>query len=251
MTRVAWLTVAPEKGLAHVHRDEVLLEREGVRENRRFHIVDETGRRFGLLRHGPLALVQADWDELDRRLALTFPDGTRAEGTVELGDAVTTDFYGRPAAGHEVVGPWNEALSAYAGRPVRLIEADDPAAGVDRGKGGAISVISQASLDALARRAGEDAVDARRFRMLIGVDGCAAHEEDEWIGRDLRAGEATLRVSFPVERCAATKRNPDSGEIDLDTLNALRDTRGSLDLGVAAAVVERGVVRVGDSVEPA
>jgi uncharacterized protein YcbX len=91
--------------------------------------------------------------------------------------------------------------------------------------------------------------DPRRFRIMIALDGCRAYEEEEWRGRSVRVGEATLRVTDPIPRCVATKRNPDSGEIDVDTLGALQARRGSVDLGVAAAVVEPGVVRLGDALE--
>ena len=40
---VAWITIAPVKSLALVHRDEVELEPFGVRENRRFYLVDDNG----------------------------------------------------------------------------------------------------------------------------------------------------------------------------------------------------------------
>jgi hypothetical protein len=37
--------------------------------------------------------------------------------------------------------------------------------------------------------AGENGeVDVRRFRMLVEVDGVAAHAEDEWVGRTVRIG---------------------------------------------------------------
>ena len=91
--------------------------------------------------------------------------------------------------------------------------------------------------------------------MLIGLDGCGAHEEDSWIGRRIRVGDVVLEVGGPIDRCAATTRNPDTGEVDLDTLRAIKHYRGlrdgrHADFGVFAAVVEPGRVRVGDAVEP-
>jgi MOSC domain-containing protein len=254
VTRVAWLAVAPVKGLALSNREELLLERTGASENRRFYVVDETGRRFGLMRYGPLALVHADYDETDERLTLRFPDGETIDATVELGDAVATDFYGRPVAGHEVVGPWSDALSRYARRPLRLVRADRPGDGVDRGNHGSVSIVSQASLDELARRTNQAEVDARRFRMLIGVDGCAAHAEDDWIGGEVRIGDALLRIRDEVGRCAITTQNPDTGKPDLDTLRTIIGYRPRRDpkqipFGVYGDVVEAGRVRVGDAVE--
>ena len=56
-----------------------------------------------------------------------------------------------------------------------------------------MSLVGTASLEALARRAGVERVDGRRFRMLFGIDGVPAHAEDEWIGRLVRIGDAVVR----------------------------------------------------------
>jgi hypothetical protein len=116
-----------------------------------------------------------------------------------------------------------------------------------------VTFVSRASLDRLAEEAGR-AIDSRRFRMLFTIDGCGAHEEDEWDGRAARVGEALLRFGGPVDRCAVTTRDPDTGTRDLDTLRLIKGYRGmprkgKIDFGVYADVVEPGVVRLGDSVE--
>jgi uncharacterized protein YcbX len=251
---IVQLSLAPVKGLALVHPEEVLLGRRGVAGNRRFYLIDEDGRRYGLLRDGSLVRVRADYDARDEQLRLVFPDGEVA-AAVRLGERVETDFYGRPVEGRVVDGPFAELLSAYVGRPLRLVRAVQPGGGVDRDNG-AISIVSQASLDELARRAGAGSLDGRRFRMLFQVDGVGAHGEDEWIGRELRVGEAVVSVRDRVARCAITTQNPETGAVDLDTLRAIRAYRGpgangkDIDFGVFGEVVEPGRVRVGDPVEP-
>jgi uncharacterized protein YcbX len=63
------------------------------------------------------------------------------------------------------------------------------------------------------------------------------------------------RVSGPVDRCAVTTRDPETGERDLDTLRLLADYRGRREsdgavlFGVYGAVVRPGRVRVGDTFE--
>jgi uncharacterized protein YcbX len=104
---VARIWISPVKGLALVDVDEVELERTGVRDNRRFHIVDADGRRYNQLRNGALVQIRQELD--GEHLALQFPDGTTAGGEVALGAAISTDFYGRPVEGHVVEGPWSEA----------------------------------------------------------------------------------------------------------------------------------------------
>jgi uncharacterized protein len=153
-----------------------------------------------------------------------------------------------------VQGNWAQALTDYAGRELRLARTDAPGRAVDRADG-SVSIVSDESVEELARQAGVDAADARRFRMLVGVRGGEPHLEDTWVGRDVRIGEAVVRVHEQVARCAITTKNPDTGERDLDTLRvikAYRGTRGTkhLDFGVYGEVVTPGRVRVGDVVEP-
>lgn len=245
------------KGLALVERGEVLLEEAGVRENRRFHIVDADGRRYNQLRNGALVRIQPDYD--GERLALRFPGGTVAEGEVALGEQITTDFYGRPVEGRLVEGPWSAALSQWAGRPLRLVQSA-PGAAVDRVLG-PLSLVSRASLEELGRRSGQNgAVDGRRFRMLFELDGCEPHEEDTWVKSRLRIGGAVVYLRHDVGRCAITTQNPDTGAPDLDTLRTIREYRGEtanesgkrhIPFGVYGEVVEPGRVAVGDAVRRA
>lgn len=256
MKTVSRLSIAPVKGLGLVHPHEIRLEQFGVSENRRFHIVDDAGRRYNQIRNGTLVRIAPTYDVAADLLSLRFPDGEVVAGDVVLGEPIVTDFHGRAVPGRVVEGLWNAAISAFAGRPLRLVKTDDPGAGVDRGNG-TVSVVGDASLDELARHAESDAVDVRRFRMLIGVAGCEAHEEDAWVGKAVRIGEAVVRLHEEVARCAITTQDPDSGVPDLDTLRAIKSYRGTreddgkhIDFGVFGEVAEPGVVRVGDSVEP-
>jgi uncharacterized protein YcbX len=253
---VSRLSIAPVKGMALVHPLEITLGPIGVADNRRFHVVDEDGRRYGQIRNGKLVRIAPTYDGEADLLSLLFPDGDVVAGEVALAEPIVTDFYGRDVPGRVVVGPWAYAISAYAGKQLRLVKTDAPGAGVDRSRG-SVSVLSDASLDELARNSGRDAVDARRFRMLIGVAGCSAHEEDDWVGKNVRVGEAVIRLHEEVARCAITTQDPDSGVPDFDTLREIKSYRGtrdddgkSIDFGVFGEVKEPGVVRLGDAVEP-
>ncbi len=255
MIRVSRLSISPVKGFKVWHPDEVTVTEAGVPEDRRFYLVDEDGLRFGALRHGPLVRFSARYDAANDELVFRLPDGSELAGMVAVAEPITTDFYGRSVAGHLVRGPWADAVSADVGRPVRLVRADRPGDGVDRGNGGGVTLLSEASVEELSRRSSEP-VDARRFRMLITVAGTEPHEEDTWIGGDLEIGDARVRVNGNVGRCAITTQSPDTGLRDFDSLRSIKEYRGQnprtreIDFGVYGQVVEPGRVRVGDAVRP-
>ena len=248
--RVSRLAIAPVKGLGLVHPDRVLLGRAGVPNDRRFYLVDPDGRLVNNKTCGELLQVRPELSDDAGQLVLRFPGDLSVAGDVVAGEPVETSFYGRPVAGRLVEGPWSEALSEHAGRPLRLVRADEQGGAIDRTH--VVSLISDGSLRALGRRAGVEHVDGRRFRMTIELDGCEEHEEDDWIGTEIAVGEARIRVTGPVGRCVVTTRNPDSGISDLDTLGALAGYRTlreekAFGCGVCGDVLVKGTVRVGDS----
>ncbi len=255
MAVVVGLALTPVKATRLRAVERVTLEPEGVRENRRFYLIDERGRMVNSKRVGELQTVVSEYSDADRRLKLVFDDGHVLEDEVRLGDPVDTSFYTEPKPARLVDGPWSEALSEVAGRSLRLVEPLDGGA-VDRGEAGSVSLISRASLARLAQAAGEPSVDVRRFRMLIEIDGVEAHEEDRWLGRAARIGEATVLFDGHVGRCLITSRDPDTGRVDLPTLDILQEYRGALDtteplaFGVWGRVVGPGTIRVGDEVAP-
>jgi MOSC domain-containing protein len=249
---VARLSTTPVKSLRLHHPEEIRLDRFGVAADRRFYLVRKDGRLLAGVHHGPLALVSADWDALHDRLRLTFPDGSVIEDDVRLDGPELTDFWGHRVPGRVVEGPWAEALSAYAARPLRLVKADEPAGGVDVEP---LTLVSSESVAELGRRVAHEDLDARRFRMLLEIEGVEPHEEDTWSGRRVRLGEAVVEIGGPVPRCATTTRDPSTGKRDLDTLREIAAYRGRrdgkhVDFGVYASVVEPGRVRLGDPVRP-
>ena len=234
---------------------EIMLTLRGVAEDRRFYLIDERGFLVDRVVIGRLTRASAHTDPTGGTLRITLPDGSVLEDEVRLGDLVETHLHGRVAIGHEVLGPWGEALTPLAERPVRLVRTDR-IGGTRRGN--AASLVTQGSLDELARQSGVESVDARRFRMLMDLDGSTPHEEDDWIGRRITVGEATLRVTERDARCAITTQDPDTGDRDLDTLRTILRYRGPLPdpsgapkamFGVLADVEVPGRIRIGDEVQ--
>ena len=250
--RVTWISRTPVKALALQHLQEAELGEGGVEGDRRFYLVGEAGRLVSNKDFPALQLVHASYDEERNALTITLADGRQVSGTVERGEEVETRFHKRPRPALLVLGPWSSALSELTGEPLRLVEPSSSA--VDRGRGGAASLLATASLRALGEALGVEGVDGRRFRMNFGIEGLEAHEEDTWIGRRVQIGDAVVIPQGNVGRCVITTQNPETAVSDLDTLKGLAayrrdlETTEPLPFGVHAAVAQPGRVRVGDPV---
>lgn len=248
---VTGLAVTPVKGMRLRAVDAVELSELGARGNRAFYVIDENRRLMNGKGAGSMQAVVPDYDLDTGELTFTFPSGEVVGGHVEYGDEIQTNFFGSIYFAKELMGPWAAALSDFMGHPVRLVA---PEIGVDRGRAGAVSLMSRASLRELAKVAGSEPVDARRFRMLIEIEGVDAHAEDDWVRHKVRIGRALIQWHGHVGRCATTTRDPDSGEVTFPTLHVLAAYRKEhrseepLPFGIYGEVLEGGPVRVGDPV---
>ncbi len=250
---VTGLATTVVKGTRLRTAQQIELGASGARGDRLFYVIDEGDRMVNGKQVGELTAVLAAYSEPEHELFLTFPDGSSVGGPVVAGRRLRTRMYSRSDEPRLLDGPWAAALSEYVGQPLRLVQTDR---GVDRGQRGGASLVSRASIARLAQAAGGAAVDPRRFRMLIEIDGVGAHVEDGWVGHDVRVGDALVHVHGHVGRCLITSRDPDTGQIDLPTLDILRDYRGQLDtteplpFGIYGEVREPGLIRLGDPVVP-
>lgn len=254
MPSVARINVTPLKGTRLEQPDAVELTPLGIPGNRRFHLVDDAGQLFSCGDLGALLRLEAHWDAVTGDLRLELPDGTVAvAGPGDLGEAHTTDFYGRPVPGRFVTGSIAEAVSAFAGRSLRLVRTNREGDGPDEHR---LSLVSLASVADLGARNARPGLDPGRFRMNLELDGCAPFEEDTWEGRAVRVGGAMIRVLGPVPRCVATTRDPDTGDKDFDTLKAITAYRPlmtaprGVPFGMYAEVERPGRVALGDRVVP-
>jgi uncharacterized protein YcbX len=247
--KVARLAIAPVKGMRLVDADELEIDTTGARGDRAFCVVDAETQLQLTTRTPRLLQVEPRWD--GATLTLRFPDGTQVSEEPQLGArAATANYSGRAVQGRFVGGALSAAVAEHLGRDVRLFARDE---GERLADDAPVSLMSNASLEALAPALHGEAPDARRFRMTIAIDGAAAWEEHGWGGREIEAGGARLRAIEPVPRCVVTTRDPDEGRTDAPVLAALAQLRGKHDVtfGIWCDVLAPGRVRVGDTVRTA
>ena len=108
-----------------------------------------------------------------------------------------------------------------------------------------VSIINLDSVKAVADMGGRT-VDPLRFRANLYVSGWPAWHEFDLLGHTLAVGDARLRLSKRIVRCAAVNVDPESAVRDLDIPPTLLRNLGHNDCGVYAEVIAGGSVAVGD-----
>ena len=252
MKAVQEINISPVKSLGLVNAAEVHVGMSGIVEDRRLCLIDNRDRLVTQREVGRLTQVKADYRSDSDWLCLDIPGNDSMEGRLETGEPVATKLWGRDVTGKVVTGNWGEALSDFCGQTVRLVLSGAPGQCYDEYP---ISLLSQASLNALNREipVGQvDALDSRRFRPNFLISGCEPHEEDSWLGQTIRVGdEMLLHVVARDPRCVITCIDPDTGEADFDTRGSIAQSRPSLGavfFGVYGIVERAGSVSVGDYV---
>jgi uncharacterized protein len=111
-----------------------------------------------------------------------------------------------------------------------------------------VSIINLASVRDIERVA-RCPVNPLRFRGNLHIDGASPWIENDWIGRTVTIGGATLKIMETTGRCGATSVDPDTAERDLNILRILQQGFGHTITGVYAEVVEDGPIQINDVLE--
>ena len=180
--KVVRMSIAPVKGFALVHPDELELTEHGAVENRRFLLVDGDGARLRSSLTAWPVVVHASYDAAAEVLRMRFPDGTEVEGSaLGSGSPFAVDYHGQAVESRFVEGGWDERLSELAGHPVRVVRPERLGQVLEE----PVTVVSLASVERLAEEAGRPgrpaalpdaawtSTAARRTRRTAGTDGAS------------------------------------------------------------------------------
>ena len=169
------------------------------------------------------------------------PTGMVTLAHPKLGD-ISFDPDGDIAAFLEWVAPIMPADRAQSKRMVKA-----PNRGMTDSDFPSVTLCNITSHRAVERYLGMD-LSIHRWRGNVWLDAFPEWEEFEWIGKDIRIGEAILRPLERTDRCPSTKSNPETGLHDADILSAL-DSFGHRDFSVRAQVIQGGRIEVGSKAE--
>lgn len=187
-----------------------------------------------LMKNERLAALDTVFDEATRTLEIRRHGRRVAGGRLDdpLGRQLVEQFFASYMGEEELRGA-PKVLSA-----ADFSFSDHPAK--------VVSILNEASIRDLERLT-HAPVDPVRFRANFLVRGLGAWEEFDLVGREVRLGEARLRVTERIQRCAATNVDPQTGARDMQIPRLIDRNFGHQDFGVYAEVVEGGVVRPHDA----
>lgn len=178
-----------------------------------------------------LNAIDSDLDESTATVTLRHPDrGTLTFRPDDADDLPRFLDWVRP------LNPENRA------QPARIVTAGR---GMTDSDFPSISILNMASLKDLSTRMGHD-LSIHRWRGNLWLDGAPAWAEWDWVGRDIRIGDAVLNIRERITRCMATTCEPGTGISNADTLGALQANFGHQDFGLYAVVTQPGTIAIGD-----
>lgn len=253
------LYVYPVKSLAGIRVTSFRMDDFGPAHDRRWMIVD-ADRQFVTQRsNSELARIGTRLEE--GRVMVDIPgegEFSLVAGSEECRVRVWQDWTKALYGGNEA----SEALSRYCGETFRFVfMPDETFRRVDASRvteyrrvsfadGFPLLITNLASLEELNSRL-ETAVEMRRFRPNIVVEGAAPWEEDEWTA--LSVNNIVFSLIKPCSRCVMTTVDPDRGvkAPDLQPLRELGTYRRTADgviFGMNAIHESAGDIRVGSPV---
>lgn len=268
------INIFPVKSLKGISVTSATVEPRGLRNDRRWMLIDADGR-FMTQREFPQmatigVVVTGDGLQVTSEgagvMRIPFEPGTGDIRQVTIWQSVCdAEIYG------DVVNQW---FSDVLGTPCQVVYMPDETkrsvnSRFDRGEdivsfadGYPLLVISEASLEDLNDRIAESLAHAgrlsafrqlpmNRFRPNIVVAGSEAFAEDHW--RRIRVGEAIFRATKPCARCAITTVDQSRGQFDgkepLKTLASYRmaqhvipDTFESLGMTATAVLFGQNLI---------
>lgn len=277
MIRLVGLHVHPVKSTAvrPVRHGDV--EPWGLRDDRRWMVVDAAGECVTAREERTLLTITADTPATDpgvrASLRLTAPGHEPLELEPPQGDALRVTVHGRPLEAVAATAPARAWVRSVLGRTdVSLVHVHRPRplnpAHARPGDATAfadaypVTLASAASLRQLDSWATDTALDrgdappgplaVERFRPNLVVDGdLEPFEEDRWAR--VEVGPVAFRVVKPVDRCVLTTVDPvtlERGPEPLRTLARHRKWDGATWFAVQLVPDAQGVVRLGDEVRP-
>ena len=260
---VSGLSIYPLKSCREIKKKSSWLEEFGLKNDRRWMVIDEHGVMLTQRKIAKMCLIQPEVTDSGLVLKTANMDNLAVEipaSSKTVSVKVWEDSCQAYDAGNEAASWLSQVLSINC-RLVYFPENEFRQVDLDYAKQGdktafsdgfPLLLISQASLDDLNQRSGKP-VEMNRFRPNIVVSGCEAFAEDTW--KKIRIGGITFRIVKPCSRCVIPSINIETAEKEEEPLktlisyrkrdnkiffgqNVIANSTGQIDIGMTVEVIE-------------
>jgi uncharacterized protein YcbX len=110
-----------------------------------------------------------------------------------------------------------------------------------------ISLINKKSINDFSKKISTD-IEFERFRANIYIDGLAAWEERNWIGKTIKINNVDFVVSDEISRCSATNLKPSTDIVTINLPNELKKTYDHINMGLYLVPQQNGVISKEDKI---
>ncbi|MGD0958202.1 MAG: MOSC N-terminal beta barrel domain-containing protein [Methylomonas sp.] len=266
MPVLSQIHVFPVKSLAGFSAPEWPLEKNGLRYDRQWMLVDAAGQFLSQRRLPAMALIKTRIENESLLISAAGQADLRVALRSSGGEDAPVQIWKDQCAAKRVDAAADAWFSRVLGFACRLVYMpDETVRGVDPNYAGPgdrtafsdgfpLLLVSEASLRALNAAMSLN-MDMIRFRPNLVVADCASYAEDAW--RRIRINGIGFRLPKPCSRCSIPTIDPEtavSGKEPLTTLarlrqwqnkvyfgqNVLHDGLGQLKVGSVVDIVETG-----------
>ena len=110
-----------------------------------------------------------------------------------------------------------------------------------------ISLVNKKSVTDFSMKILSD-IEFERFRANIYIDGLAAWEERNWIGKTIKINNIDFFVSSEISRCSATNLKPSTDIVTINLPNQLKKTYDHINMGIYLVPLQNGVISRNDKI---
>lgn len=222
------------KSLKGVSLSESVVEKRGLRYDRRWMLTDKDGMFFTQREVPKMATLEVAVDYSGLTVTADGFPAMRIPAEPDRGDRQTVTVWQSTVRSEVYIGEISEWFSDVLERKCQLVRMPETSerhvnSKFDTGKdivsfadGYPLLLIGEASLTDLNERIAQNANDAdqeaptpipmNRFRPNVVVQGSEAFEEDRW--SRIKIGETIFRVAKPCARCVITTIDQAAGRFD-------------------------------------
>ena len=110
-----------------------------------------------------------------------------------------------------------------------------------------ISLINKKSISDFSNKISTN-IEIERFRANIYIDGIAAWEERDWIGKTININNINFFVSDEISRCSATNLKPSTDIVTINLPNQLKKTYDHINMGLYIVPQQNGIISKEDKI---